>query len=90
MVQRLHNVMMLRNLLASLNAQAGLISIKELAQSLKRNTFGPRHSVRTSAGTFRVSDDSPSTSKAKGVKTGKDGQFEDSEQDPQVPSTSSK
>ena len=90
MVQRLHNVMMLRNLRASLSAQAGLISVEELAHAIEHYTFAPRHSVRTSAGTFRVSDDIASTSKAKGTKSGKDGQFEDSEQDPEVPSTSSK
>ena len=82
--------MLLRNLRASLSAQAGLISVEELALAIESNTFGPRHSVRTSAGTFRVSDDNASTSKAKGVMTGKDGQFQDSEQDPEVPSTSSK
>ena len=90
LVQRLHNVMLLRNLQASLAAQVGLISIEELAHAIEHNTFGPRRSVRTSAGTFRVSDDIASTSKPKVVKTGKDGQFEDSEQDSEVPSTSSK
>ena len=90
LIQRLYNVMMLRNLQASLNAQVGLISIEELAQAIQRNTPGPRRSVRTSAGTFRVYDDTASTSNASGVKSGKDGQFSDSEQDPDAPSTSSK
>ena len=88
LIQRLHNVMMLRNLQASLNAQVGLISIEELAQAIERNKFTP--GVRTPAGTFRVLDDTASASKAAGVKTGKDGQYDDSEEDPQVPSTSSK
>ena len=90
MIQRLHNVMILRNLRASLSAQAGLISVEELAHAIEHNTLAPRRSVRTSAGLFRVLDDSASTSKATGLKTGKDGQFDDSEQDPQVPSTSCK
>ena len=47
-------------------------------------------SVHTSAAVFKVTDSIPSTSSATAIRNKVDGQFQDSEDDPQVATTSSK